>query len=226
MPRNGSRQSARGGFTAAESSAVRTLPASASTDSATDSPRAIASNTSCLRTGTSYGASTPRRTLSPRISTTTIVMSLLITMLSSFFRDRTNIETFLGGPMESDSPHRPSPQWRRQGSGGNSNTLNIVCTAAWSSNSRAKEPVQIAKMERGRQVFHPKPPLQMECRPVGTPGRPCGSVALPVALPIALGWATAVGERTGPRRLPGGGKPAMPLKRARPLVGVEVVSIL
>jgi hypothetical protein len=27
-------------------------------------------------------------------------MSLLMTMLSSFFRDRTNIETFLGGPTE------------------------------------------------------------------------------------------------------------------------------
>jgi len=25
-------------------------------------------------------------------------MSLLMTMLSSFFRDRTNIDTFLGGP--------------------------------------------------------------------------------------------------------------------------------
>src|SRR5437588_465435 len=37
----------------------------------------------------------PSRTLSPRISTTTIVMSLLMTMLSFFFRDSTNIPTVL-----------------------------------------------------------------------------------------------------------------------------------
>ena len=42
-------------------------------------------------TGTSFGASTPRRTLSPRISTTTIVMSSLMTILSFFLRDNTNM---------------------------------------------------------------------------------------------------------------------------------------
>jgi hypothetical protein len=31
-------------------------------------------------------------------------MSLLMTMLSSFFRDRTNIETFLGGPPNATQP--------------------------------------------------------------------------------------------------------------------------
>ncbi len=50
----------------------------------------MASNTSLRWTGTSRGASTPRRTLSPRISTTTIVMSSLIMILSFFLRDSTN----------------------------------------------------------------------------------------------------------------------------------------
>src|SRR5947209_5699741 len=36
----------------------------------------------------------PRRTLSPRISTTVTVMSLLITMLSFFFLDSTNIAAY------------------------------------------------------------------------------------------------------------------------------------
>ena len=72
--------------------------AGATTDAAsTGSPRAIASKTSRRCTGTSFGASTPSRTLSPRISTTTIVMSLLMTMLSSFFRDSTSIGPILGG---------------------------------------------------------------------------------------------------------------------------------
>jgi len=70
----------------------------ATTDPAsTGSPRAMASKTSRRCTGTSFGASTPSRTLSPRISTTTIVMSLLMTMLSSFFRDSTSIGPILGG---------------------------------------------------------------------------------------------------------------------------------
>ena len=60
------------------------------------SPRAMASKTSRRCTGTSLGASTPRRTLSPRISTTTIVMSLLMTMHSSFFRDKTSIDRGAG----------------------------------------------------------------------------------------------------------------------------------
>ncbi len=53
--------------------------------------RWIASKTSRRWTGTSFGASTPRRTLSPRISTTTIVMSSLMTILSFFFLESTNI---------------------------------------------------------------------------------------------------------------------------------------
>src|SRR5438445_150555 len=51
----------------------------------------MASYTSWRCTGTSFGATMPRRTLSPRISTTVTVMSLLMTMLSFFLRDSTNI---------------------------------------------------------------------------------------------------------------------------------------
>src|SRR6266516_3828753 len=54
----------------------------------------MASYTSCRWTGTSLGATIPSRTLSPRISTTVTVMSLLITMLSFFFLDRTNIADY------------------------------------------------------------------------------------------------------------------------------------
>src|SRR5579862_6543970 len=39
----------------------------------------------------------PRRTLSPRISTTVTVMSLLMTMLSFFFLDSTNIAAYPSG---------------------------------------------------------------------------------------------------------------------------------
>src|SRR5436190_17746718 len=53
--------------------------------------RRMASYTSRRWTGTSLGASTPSRTLSPRISTTTIVMSLLMTILSFFLRERTSM---------------------------------------------------------------------------------------------------------------------------------------
>src|SRR5262249_1597234 len=45
-------------------------------------------------TGTSLGATMPSRTLSPRISTTVTVMSLLITMLSFFFLDSTSIGAY------------------------------------------------------------------------------------------------------------------------------------
>src|SRR5665213_3420386 len=41
--------------------------------------------------GTSRGASIPSRTLSPRISTTVMTMESSTTMLSFFFRERTNI---------------------------------------------------------------------------------------------------------------------------------------
>src|SRR5947209_20023511 len=54
----------------------------------------IASYTSWRWTGTSFGATMPRRTLSPRISTTVIVMSLLITIDSFFFLDRTSIAAY------------------------------------------------------------------------------------------------------------------------------------
>src|SRR6059036_3578225 len=54
----------------------------------------MASNTSWRWTGTSLGATMPSRTLSPRISTTVTVMSLLITMLSFFFLDSTNIAAY------------------------------------------------------------------------------------------------------------------------------------
>src|SRR4051812_3484025 len=51
----------------------------------------MASNTSCRCTGTSLGATMPKRTLSPRISTTVTTMSLLMTILSFFFLDSTSI---------------------------------------------------------------------------------------------------------------------------------------
>src|SRR5438094_10440392 len=54
----------------------------------------MASYTSCRWTGTSLGATMPSRTLSPRISTTVTVMSLLITMLSFFFLDSTSIAAY------------------------------------------------------------------------------------------------------------------------------------
>src|SRR5437764_11621609 len=54
----------------------------------------MASKTSCRCTGTSLGATMPSRTLSPRISTTVTVMSLLMTMLSFFFLDSTSIGTY------------------------------------------------------------------------------------------------------------------------------------
>src|SRR6516225_3241147 len=54
----------------------------------------MASKTSCRCTGTSLGATMPSRTLSPRISTTVTVISLLITMLSFFFLDSTNIAAY------------------------------------------------------------------------------------------------------------------------------------
>src|SRR5207248_1577161 len=54
----------------------------------------MASYTSWRWTGTSFGATMPSRTLSPRISTTVTVMSLLITMLSFFFLDSTSIAAY------------------------------------------------------------------------------------------------------------------------------------
>src|SRR5713226_3761903 len=54
----------------------------------------MASYTSWRWTGTSLGATMPSRTLSPRISTTVTVMSLLMTMLSFFFLDSTNIAAY------------------------------------------------------------------------------------------------------------------------------------
>src|SRR5438874_9526281 len=62
----------------------------------------MASKTSCRWTGTSLGATIPRRTLSPRISTTVTVMSLLITMLSFFFLDSTSIAAYPSGSGEGD----------------------------------------------------------------------------------------------------------------------------
>src|SRR6516165_3202061 len=54
----------------------------------------IASHTSWRCTGTSLGATMPSRTLSPRISTTVTVMSLLMTILSFFFLDSTSIAAY------------------------------------------------------------------------------------------------------------------------------------
>src|SRR5262245_28237442 len=54
----------------------------------------MASNTSWRWTGTSLGATMPSRTLSPRISTTVMVMSLLMTILSFFFLDSTSIGAY------------------------------------------------------------------------------------------------------------------------------------
>src|SRR5438094_10421854 len=54
----------------------------------------MASYTSCRWTGTCLGATIPSRTLSPRISTTVTVMSLLMTMLSFFFLDSTSIAAY------------------------------------------------------------------------------------------------------------------------------------
>src|SRR5262249_32821179 len=54
----------------------------------------IASTTSCRWTGTVLGATIPRRTLSPRISTTVTVMSLLMTIDSFFFLDSTSIAAY------------------------------------------------------------------------------------------------------------------------------------
>src|SRR5207253_9317043 len=54
----------------------------------------MASYTSCRCTGTSLGATIPSRTLSPRISTTVTVMSLLMTILSFFFLDSTSIAAY------------------------------------------------------------------------------------------------------------------------------------
>ena len=45
--------------------------------------------------GTSFGATIPSRTLSPRISTTVITMSLLITIDSFFFLDSTSMGVYL-----------------------------------------------------------------------------------------------------------------------------------
>src|SRR5207249_3721596 len=55
----------------------------------------IASYTSSRWTGTSLGATIPKRTLSPRISTTVTTMSLLMTMDSFFFLDSTSIGVYL-----------------------------------------------------------------------------------------------------------------------------------
>src|SRR2546427_11661466 len=54
----------------------------------------MASYTSCRWTGTSLGATIPSRTLSPRISTTVTVMSLLMMILSFFFLDSTSIAVY------------------------------------------------------------------------------------------------------------------------------------
>src|SRR5262245_9270245 len=54
----------------------------------------MASYTSWRWTGTSLGATIPSRTLSPRISTTVTVMSLLMTILSFFFLDSTSIAAY------------------------------------------------------------------------------------------------------------------------------------
>ncbi len=86
-----------GAVLAALASAVLLAPDCLVLSTEAASLRRIASNTSRRWTGTSLGASTPKRTLSPRISTTTIVMSSLMTILSFFLRDKTNMATLLSG---------------------------------------------------------------------------------------------------------------------------------
>ena len=90
------------------------------------SPRAMASKTSRRCTGTSLGASTPRRTLSPRISTTTIVMSLLMTMHSSFFRDKTSIDRSLALRKSHLSDRAKAARYGRMGWGSFAGDLTIV----------------------------------------------------------------------------------------------------
>ena len=85
-------------------------------------------------------------------------MSLLMTMLSSFFRDRTNIETFLGGPKK---PAVHLFNCHAGGKGANCvdfDTFTVEGFADWSSNSRAKEPIWITKMELWGQIFSPDAP--------------------------------------------------------------------
>ena len=69
-------------------------------------------------------------------------------MLSSFFRDRTNIETFLGGPKK---PAVHLFNRRAGGEGANcvdSDTFTVEGFAGRSSNSRAKESIRNAEMKR------------------------------------------------------------------------------
>src|SRR5438046_3119021 len=73
----------------------------------------IASYTSSRCTGTSFGATIPRRTLSPRISTTVTTMSLLMMMDSFFFLDSTSIGVYLSvSPGEAATLTPPGPPFR------------------------------------------------------------------------------------------------------------------
>src|SRR5207302_6007052 len=77
----------------------------------------MASYTSCPWTGTSLGATIPSRTLSPRISTTVTVMSLLMTMLSFFFLDSTSIAAY-PSPRQGVIPGDLVPTRSEYGAGG------------------------------------------------------------------------------------------------------------
>src|SRR5713226_8001963 len=85
----------------------------------------MATNTSWRWTGTSLGATIPSRTLSPRISTTVTVMSLLMTILSFFFLDSTNIAAypsgrvaqFLKNLVPTHSANRPESCCKSEGAG-------------------------------------------------------------------------------------------------------------
>ena len=130
-------------------------------------------------------------------------MSLLMTMLSSFFRDRTNIETFLGGPDETGRDTCPLCLAGRGRAGYVvSSTCNVDASTTWSSNSPdSSEPQGRAGWRNWRDkvwFFGCMPLERAVCRRVDT----CGvlwiltSVASP-GLPAGLG--SGLDCRQGPR---------------------------
>ena len=88
----------------------------------------ITSYTSFRWTTTSFGASIPRRTLSPRISTTRTETSSFITILSFNLRVRTNMVTFPPG----DEQHAHTP------------TFVVLLPDSGSSRSRGKKCANIS----------------------------------------------------------------------------------
>src|SRR5204862_7149457 len=108
----------------------------------------MASKPSWRWTGTSLGATIPSRTLSPRISTTVTVMSLLMTMLSFFFLDSTNIAAY--------------PSWKR--GAGPGELIPTRSTHAGGGSERAGEgplPLEEPGMSLGGQRLVHEPPLRV-----------------------------------------------------------------